>query len=59
MLSYAQVFGTETDEGVRIGLRRSQADLADAIGGGERSVNRRLAGWKTVFPAPIATRTWP
>jgi len=46
MLSYAHVFGTETDEGVRIGLRRSQADLADAIGGGERSVNRMLAGWK-------------
>jgi CRP/FNR family transcriptional regulator len=47
MLSYARVFGTETDEGVRIGLRRSQADLADAIGGGERSVNRMLAAWKT------------
>jgi CRP-like cAMP-binding protein len=42
LLAYADVFG---QDGL-IGLRRSQGDLADAIGVAERSVNRVVTRWK-------------
>jgi CRP-like cAMP-binding protein len=48
VLAYADVFGDRDAESgaVTIGLRRSQPDLADAIGAGDRSVNRILAAWR-------------
>ena len=46
LLSYADVFGSKTDNGARINLKRSQAKLAEAIGASERSVNRLLIQWK-------------
>lgn len=47
LVSYGMIMGQEVADGLRIELRRSQADLADAIGAGERSVNRILADWKS------------
>ncbi len=38
--------GTPTGAGVRLGLKRNQADFADAIGASERSVSRILALWQ-------------
>jgi CRP/FNR family cyclic AMP-dependent transcriptional regulator len=46
LLTYAAVFGKPGTEGMRIQLKRSQADLASAIGAAERSVNRIFADWK-------------
>lgn len=46
LAAYAQVVGRRIGQGVRIEVRRSQRELADAIGAGERSVNRILASWK-------------
>lgn len=44
LLAYADVFGVPDDDGgVRIELKRTQADFAQAIGAGERSVNRVLS----------------
>jgi CRP-like cAMP-binding protein len=44
LLAYADVFGVpDTEGGVRIELKRSQADFAQGIGAGERSVNRVLS----------------
>jgi CRP-like cAMP-binding protein len=51
LLAYADVFGVPDDDGgVRIELKRTQADFAQGIGAGERSVNRVLSrfideGW--------------
>ncbi len=44
--AYAQVFGTQTPNGTRIELKRSQSDLGAATGTAERSVNRILADWQ-------------
>ena len=46
LLAYVELFGVDDGERVRIELRRTQADLADAIGAGERSVNRILTAWE-------------
>jgi CRP-like cAMP-binding protein len=46
LLTYAEVFGQPSAEGTRIVLKRSQADLASAIGAAERSVNRIFRQWK-------------
>ena len=46
VVSYARIFGENVGDGTRISLKRSQADLAEAFGAGERSVNRILAEWK-------------
>jgi CRP-like cAMP-binding protein len=46
LCAYAEVFGAQTSAGVRIELKRSQADLAAATGATERSVNRILAEWQ-------------
>ena len=46
LIAYAELFGERRRQRVVIGLRRTQADLAEAIGAGERSVNRILATWK-------------
>ena len=46
LLSYAAVAGRVDEDGVRLELRRTQDDLAQAIGAAERSVNRVFARWK-------------
>lgn len=47
LLAYAEVFGTKDSSGCVIGLRRSQSDLAEAIGVAERSVNRIMTRWSS------------
>jgi CRP-like cAMP-binding protein len=44
--AYAEVFGRQVAGGVRVELKRSQAQLAGAIGCTERSVNRVFTQWK-------------
>lgn len=46
LLAYVDVLGERWDGGVRVAVKRTQAELAEAIGAGERSVNRILADWK-------------
>lgn len=46
LCTYAAVAGRIEDNRVRIMVPRTQPDLAEAIGAGERSVNRVLAHWK-------------
>ncbi|MBK7861986.1 MAG: Crp/Fnr family transcriptional regulator [Archangiaceae bacterium] len=46
VLAYADVFGRKVAAGVRVELKRSQAQLAASIGCTERSVNRLLTGWR-------------
>jgi CRP-like cAMP-binding protein len=47
LLAYADVFGEQQGEECVISLRRSQSDLAEAIGVAERSVNRIMTRWKS------------
>jgi CRP-like cAMP-binding protein len=46
LLAYTSACGEPWDGGVRIRVKRTQTDLADAIGTTERSVNRVLTAWK-------------
>jgi CRP-like cAMP-binding protein len=46
LLTYGKVFGQPSGEGMRITLKRSQADLAAAVGAAERSVNRVFKDWQ-------------
>lgn len=46
LLAYVDVCGEPWDGGVRMRVKRTQADLAGAIGASERTVNRVLADWK-------------
>ncbi len=47
LLAYADACGDPCDDGVHMRVKRTQEDLAQAIGGGERSVNRFLTEWKS------------
>lgn len=44
--AYADIFGVASQRGLKIDIKRSQSDFAEAIGAGERSVNRILARWQ-------------
>lgn len=46
LLAYADVFGRDDGDHRVIELRRSQSQLAEAIGVAERSVNRVITRWK-------------
>ena len=46
LLAYTAACGEPWDRGVRMRVKRTQTDLASAIGANERSVNRALAAWK-------------
>lgn len=46
LLAYAGLLGRRTDRGLRIEIRRTQRDLAEATGTVERSVCRVLRNWK-------------
>lgn len=46
LVAYADACGDAEDGVVRLRVKRTQEDLAQAIGGGERSVNRFLADWR-------------
>jgi len=46
LLAYADVFGEPHGDRVLIRLRRSQAELAEAVGASERQVQRVLQQWK-------------
>lgn len=46
MLAYTDVVGEDRGEARFMTVKRTQADLAAAIGAGERSVNRILAEWQ-------------
>jgi CRP-like cAMP-binding protein len=46
LLAYGDLFGRKVAAGVRVELKRSQAQLSAAIGCTERSVNRVLTGWR-------------
>jgi CRP/FNR family transcriptional regulator len=46
LLAYTSACGEPWDGGVRMRVKRTQTDLADAIGANERSVNRVLTAWK-------------
>ena len=47
LLAYVDVVGSERDGGRFMTVKRTQADLAAAIGAAERSVNRILADWQS------------
>jgi CRP-like cAMP-binding protein len=44
--AYGEVFGEREAGRVRLGLRRTQAELAQSIGAAERSISRIIADWK-------------
>lgn len=46
LVSYAQLFGSTVADGVQVNLRRTQAQLAAAVGASERQVSRLIAEWK-------------
>jgi CRP-like cAMP-binding protein len=46
ILAYTRSCGESWDRGTRMRVKRTQEDLAEAVGGNERSVNRVLARWK-------------
>ena len=46
MLAYATACGEPWDGGTRLRVKRTQLDLANAIGSNERTVNRVLTAWK-------------
>ena len=46
LLAYADVFGESDGDATLIRLKRSQAELAEAVGASERQVNRILLQWK-------------
>jgi CRP/FNR family transcriptional regulator len=46
LLAYTTACGERWDGVVRMRVKRTQADLAEAIGANERSVNRLLTTWK-------------
>lgn len=47
LLGYGQATGEQTPAGaIRLGVKRSQEDLAAAIGASERSISRFLGDWK-------------
>lgn len=46
LLAYVDACGEPWDGGLRLKVKRTQADLAAAIGASERSVNKRLSDWK-------------
>jgi CRP-like cAMP-binding protein len=46
VLSLFDLKGESSDRGERLGLKRSQSDLAVAIGASERSVSRILGAWQ-------------
>lgn len=47
LLAYVDACGEPWDGGVRLRVKRTQADLAQAIGASERSVNKLLSSWKS------------
>ncbi len=46
LLAYTEACGEPWDGGLRMRVKRTQTDLAGAIGANERSVNRALSAWK-------------
>jgi CRP-like cAMP-binding protein len=46
LVGYMRAFGSRRDAEVVLKFRRTQADFAEAIGAGERSVNRLLSDWQ-------------
>ncbi|HEY1100332.1 MAG TPA: Crp/Fnr family transcriptional regulator [Myxococcota bacterium] len=46
LLAWADATGEPTATGIRLGIKRSQEDIAAAVGCSERSVTRILADWK-------------
>lgn len=46
LLAYVDACGERWDGGVRLQVKRTQADLAQAIGKSERAVNTVLSGWR-------------
>jgi len=46
LLAYTAACGEPWDGGLRMRVKRTQTDLASAIGANERSVNRALTAWK-------------
>jgi CRP/FNR family cyclic AMP-dependent transcriptional regulator len=46
LLAYADVFGEANGDRVLLTLKRSQAELAEAVGASERQVQRVLQQWK-------------
>jgi len=46
LLAWADATGEATSTGIRLGVKRSQEDIAAAVGCSERSVTRVLADWK-------------
>jgi CRP-like cAMP-binding protein len=48
LLVYGELFGVPEEGGIRIELRRSQADLANVVGVSERQVHRLLKDWEGI-----------
>lgn len=46
LLAWGDATGEKTPAGIRLGVKRSQEDLAAAVGCSERSITRILADWK-------------
>lgn len=46
LLAYTDCCGEPWDRGIRMRVKRTQSDLAEAVGGNERSINRILTVWK-------------
>ena len=46
LLAFAEIYGEEEDDGVRIGLQLSQQELANIMGTSRESVNRQLNHWR-------------
>jgi CRP/FNR family cyclic AMP-dependent transcriptional regulator len=45
LLALADAFGDERDEGVRVGLRLSQSELANLVGTTRETVNKQIRAW--------------
>jgi len=46
LLAYAELFGTPNERGTLVSLKRTQVELADAVGASERQVQRLLKTWQ-------------
>jgi hypothetical protein len=46
LIAYGDVFGVRSDQGLELRIKRSQTELAQAIGASERQVNRLISDWR-------------
>jgi CRP-like cAMP-binding protein len=46
LLNLAERYGAETPEGLRIGIKLSQGELADLVGTSRESVNKQMQAWR-------------